>query len=417
MSISYKDIWHSGKLINQAKKTPNPEQLAKVFGVSADAMESGLRRLRSFDASVPSLADLCKMARTGTVLDIGSKASKSRPPAEEQIDAVDEHRLKKRVRELEATNRSLMDQVLNTKDELGVMKEAGKYRIAPLKPREHKSGMHEGCSLVMVSDCHLDEVVTLESVNGLNEYNPDIARSRMERLFTGASWLTNHARDANIVRDMVLWIGGDIVSGTIHEDLTETNAMSLPESIAFAHQILADGINHLLKDKKLEQIRVVCTAGNHGRLTPKMRVHTRNETNIETLLYLNLAREFSSEKRIAFDLPSGDLTYFDVYGRTVRAFHGDQLKGMGGGVGGLAIPLNKAISRWDMGRRADLSLIGHYHTLLDHGRWIVNGSVISTSPYSVHIAAPHERAQQAWSLLDSKRWRSLSAPIFCTEND
>ena len=71
----------------------------------------------------------------------------------------------------------------------------------------------------------------------------------MERLFTGARWLTNHSRQAHVVRDMVVWIGGDTVSGIIHEDLRETNAMGLPESIAFAQQIMSDGLNYLLKNE------------------------------------------------------------------------------------------------------------------------------------------------------------------------
>lgn len=447
----YKKLWESGELVKVAKGCKSASEVAAKFGVSVDALVCGLQRLRRDIPKLPTLKELIgKQSRSyeqlkkeivkgmskGVLPKIPTDAQRAdfaygntklsndavtKEMAEEavrkekeKLNPVDEHRLKRKLRELEQQNKELMETLVNTKDTLEVLKEAANYKIPPLEPREKTSGLQEGCSLVCISDTHLDEVVTLESVNGLNEYNPDIARKRMEKLFQGANWLTNFSRQANLVKDVVIWLGGDIISGTIHEDLRETNAMSLPESIAFAHQIISDGLNYLLEDKQTEHIRVVCSTGNHGRLTPKMRVHTRNETNIETLLYLNLAREFKNNERISFDLPAGELTYFDVYGRTVRVFHGDALK-YGGSLGGLTNPINRAISKWDQGRASDLSIMGHWHTYLDGGRWIVNGSVISTSAYSVHIAAPHERPQQAWALLDSKRWRSLSAPIFCSD--
>lgn len=401
MALSYRDLWYSGEVSRLAKQFRRPGQLANHLGVSSDALSSALRRLRQEDSTVPRLGALFEFETQNADVD--------------EIDPVEEHRLRRQVRELESQNKKLMDQLLNTQDELGVIREARQYKIPPLKMREHRSGKHEACSLIMVSDNHIDEVVTLESTNGLNEYNPSIARKRMGRLFEGGAYLTDLARQSNIVRDMVVWIGGDIISGRIHDDLCESNAMSLPESVAFAQQLLSDGLNHLLKDKNLEHIRVVASVGNHGRITEKMRVHTRIETNIETLLYLSLAREFSKEKRISFDLPRGIFSYFEVYGRTVRAFHGDNLK-YSGALGGLTNPINRAISRLDQGRFSDLNILGHFHTYLDGGRWIVNGSTISTSAFSLSIAASHERPQQAWALLDSKRWRSLSAPIFCTDD-
>ena len=272
-----------------------------------------------------------------------------------------------------------------------------------------------GCSLIMVSDNHLGEAVELNSTNGLNEHNPEIARARMTRLFEGGAYLTNLSRQVNVVRDMVVWYGGDHISGLIHPDLSESNALSLPEELAFAQQVLADGLKYLLTDTQLEHIRVVCSPGNHSRVTPQMRVHTRIETNLETLLFLSLAREFAGNERISFDLPTSILTYFQVYGRTIRAFHGDVVR-FGGALAGVSGPLNRAIAKWDQSIPAALNILGHFHSYLDYGRVIINGSTVGTNAYSLSIACPHERPQQAFAMLDSKRFRSLSAPIFCTED-
>lgn len=335
--------------------------------------------------------------------------------AEEEIEAVEQHRLKRKVAELEAENRRLMDEVLNTRDLLGVAREAASYRVAPLEMRERRSGRREAASLIMISDNHVDEVVEAASVNGLNEHNPDIARARMARTFEGGRWLTNHSRQSHLVRDAIVWLGGDHISGTIHQDLTETNAMSLPESIAFAQQLIGDGLRHLLQDPETETIRVICSTGNHGRLAPgKPRIHTRNETNAETILFVALAREFIGEPRISFDLPTGVFTYFQVYGRWCRASHGDHLK-YGGALGGLTNPINRAVARMNQARPASLDLFAHWHTYTDSGSWIVNGATVGYGPFSEWIHCPYERPQQAWALLDSRRWRSLSAPIWSDE--
>lgn len=455
------DLWRSGELVEAARGCRTVYELAEKFGITSDGLNKALWRLRAKDPRVPTAASLVYGGPTRwqpdaphrdldtvigdavnrrTLERLGDQAIRESfervdewdeptnpgmPPeavaemrvVPEEIDAIEEHRLRRQVRELEARIRELTDQLLNTRDLLGVQREAAQHRVEPLAMREHRSGKREGASLILLSDCHVDEIVERGSVNGLNEHNPDIARMRMARVFEGARWLTQHARQSHLVRDVILWIGGDLISGTIHEDLRETNAMGLPESIAFATQLAGDGIRHLLADPETEHVRVVCSTGNHGRLAPgKPRIHTRNETNAETIIYLSLAREFAGERRVTFHLPEGVFSYFQVYGRTVRASHGDHLK-YSGALGGLTNPINRAIARMNMARHADLDLFGHWHTYFDAGTWIVNGATVGYGPFSEWIHCPYERPQQAWALLDAKRWRSLCAPIWCDSSE
>lgn len=439
-------LWASGELYRIAAQVESGVELARRIGLTQDAMVGQLARLRRAGHDIPSVSEIIQFAHgAGTYANDADddweieKTSPDLAPVIEQverperevkaheggaavkvreeIEAVEEHRLKRRVAELEAANKRLMDEVLNTRDLLGVAREAAEHRVAPLEMRERHSGKREAASLVALSDNHVEESVELASVNGLNEHNPDVARARMARIFHGARWLTNHARQSHVVRDVIVWLGGDHISGTIHEDLRETNTMSLPESIAFAQQLIGDGLRHLLDDPETETVRVVCSTGNHGRLAPgKPRIHTRNETNAETILFVSLAREFVGNPRITFDLPQGVFTYFNVYGRTIRASHGDHLK-YGGALGGLTNPINRAVARMNQARHADLDLFGHWHTYTDSGSWIVNGATVGYGTFSEWIHCPYERPQQAWALLDSKRWRSLSAPIWCDEVD
>jgi hypothetical protein len=101
----------------------------------------------------------------------------------------------------------------------------------------------------------------------------------------------------------------------------------------------------------------------------------------------------------------------DVFGVRLRFHHGDGIK-YGGGVGGITIPVNKAIAQWNRAHYADLDIVGHYHQFFDGGNFIANGSVIGWSPYSLWIKASFEPPQQAFFLLDSKyRRKTVVAPI------
>ena len=86
-----------------------------------------------------------------------------------------------------------------------------------------------------------------------------------------------------------------------------------------------------------------------------------------------------------------------------------------GGIGGLSVPLLKAVTRWDLAVRADYHHIGHFHTYSDFGRVLVNGSLIGYGPFSQWIGASPEPPQQLTYMLDSKRGKCQVTPIWVGE--
>ena len=82
-----------------------------------------------------------------------------------------------------------------------------------------------------------------------------------------------------------------------------------------------------------------------------------------------------------------------------------------GGVGGITIPINKAIDKMDRSRKADITVMGHFHTLTFGDRFIINGSMIGFGVYSDVISAAFERPQQAFFIIDSKHGLTVRAPI------
>jgi hypothetical protein len=284
-----------------------------------------------------------------------------------------------------------------------------------LHSRERKSGLREGCAVVLASDWHVEETVDAAKVSGRNSYDLTIARQRITRFFGGIDWLLGLNRQAFAIRDMVLWLGGDLISGFIHDDLVEANSLSPIEAILCLRDWLIDGIETLLKDPKLDRLIVPCSYGNHGRNGVKKKIARGAENSYEWLLYNILERHFAGNKRVSFSVARGEHVYVDVYGHVLHFTHGDSVN-YGGGVGGITIPLNKAINGWNTVRRADMHHIGHFHQLTWTRDAVVNGSLIGYSPFAYHVKAHYEEPQQAFYVLDSKRGRSITAPIWVSDS-
>jgi hypothetical protein len=138
--------------------------------------------------------------------------------------------------------------------------------------------------------------------------------------------------------------------------------------------------------------------------------------SLETMLYGMIAREFVGEPRIKFVIATGEQLYYDVYGRTIRFTHGDSVR-YWGGIGGITIPLMKAIGRWDTLRRADLTCLGHFHQRLCLPDVMVNSSLIGFSPYSMTIGARHEPPSQNFAILEPSRFRSLDLPLHVADRE
>lgn len=286
-----------------------------------------------------------------------------------------------------------------------------------LKPIKYKrKSMVPGVPVLMASDWHVEETVDPATVNGRNEYNPKIAAKRAESFFVGADWLIDKCRSGWDIREAVLWLGGDMISGYIHEELMESNSMSPTEALLFCQRIIADGIKFLLDQTGLEQLHVPCSFGNHGRTTIRRRHSTGAKNSYEWLMYHALAREFASDDRVEFFIADGSHLYTDVLGRTIRWHHGDDVKYYGG-VGGLSIPMRKAADAWDDFQPADITVIGHWHQFADFGDVVVNGSLIGYNAFALSIKARFEQPRQGFFLIDQRYGKRIVTPIYVAGDD
>lgn len=278
---------------------------------------------------------------------------------------------------------------------------------------EKTSGLREMVAVAMGSDWHVEEEVTLIGSNGRNKYNLDIADASIKRFFQAQVDLVRHHRASKqvVIHDMVCAFSGDLMSGYIHDELKEVNQLSPVQTALWLKPRIVAGLKYLLKELNLRTLLVPWSYGNHGRTTHKTQISTGAENSYEWLLGRMIEQDFTDDKRVKFDTTPSPHQYVDVFDFTLHFHHGDSLK-YGGGVGGVGIPLLKAIAAWDDVRYAHWHGVGHFHTLRDYGRGFVNGSMIGYGPYSHWIKAAYEPPQQTFFLIDSKRGKCHSTPLW-----
>lgn len=271
-----------------------------------------------------------------------------------------------------------------------------------IKSSGKESIRSEATTLSQLSDVHGDERVKKSQVNGVNEYNKDIAQKSVNDYFCVVAKLIKvHQREYDVFNH-ILHLGGDFISGSIHDDLKESQDMQPTEAIWMVGGWILSGIKYLRKECPDVKLVIPCSMGNHSRITEKQRIQTEYGNSLELLLYNRLAEYFENDDNVEFIIGDSYFTYVTVYGKVFAFHHGHNVRYMGG-VGGLTIPMNKAIAQWDKMKKADWYFSCHAHTFFVGSNFIVNGSVIGYSPYAMSIKGGFERPTQTFCLLNKDR--------------
>jgi len=269
-------------------------------------------------------------------------------------------------------------------------------------------------AVVPATDWHVEEQVSAEATDGKNHFDLAEAERRIQRFYAGVLELIDYQNYQAKVAELWHPLLGDLMSGYIHEELMETNALSPTETVVFLQEMLIGGIDLILKKTRLPIFLPTCV-GNHGRTTPKKRIKTSYKNSYEWLMYRFLARYYEKRSRVRFMIGKGYHNIQTVMGRRVRFHHGDGLRYQGG-VGGISIPVNKAVAQWDKVLPCDFDIFGHWHTFLPHyPKWISCGSLMGYSEYSVEIKAEFQHPTQTFIVIDQAYGLVDFRPIFLTD--
>ena len=284
--------------------------------------------------------------------------------------------------------------------------------LSPKKPAKSSATL-----VVMLSDTHFDEVVNPDEMEGLNAYNRQIAVMRLQRWSENVIKLARHYLSGVSYDGVVLILGGDIFTGEIHEELTQTNDAPILDSLLFWSEQVAGVVD--LFANEFKKVHVVSVVGNHGRMTRKPRMKLRVRTNFDWLISKMVERHFASDKRVSFNIPESADAYLQIYDHGHLITHGDQVSG-GGGIGGIYPPIMRMRAKkharyMETGKSFQTIWLGHWHQYISTPSMVVNGSLKGADEYSMIMGFSFEPPQQALAVVTPEKNITFQAPVFCLD--
>lgn len=271
---------------------------------------------------------------------------------------------------------------------------------------------HAGVPVAFWSDFHWGEIVFKDQVGGVNEFNRAIARRRLEKLVDYTIELAVHHMVKPNYPGIVVCLGGDLISGNIHDELRETNDGPVQQSVLEVQECLITALTRIADT--FGKVFVPCVVGNHGRGTLKPRAKNRVYESFEWNIYCQLERWFKAkgDRRVQFSIPSEADAHFTVLGHRFLLTHGDALGVKGGdGIIGAIGPIARGTtkvgrSEAQIGRDFDTLLMGHWHTYIPRGDAvpvIVNGALKGYDEYArLMLRVPYARPSQALFFVNEK---------------
>ena len=279
--------------------------------------------------------------------------------------------------------------------------------------RPARAASSPGVPTLFLSDLHWGEVVKPGQINNVNQYNVAIAHRRMDNVVGTADHLLDIISPKRDFPGIHLILGGDMISGNIHDELQTTNELNTMPTVLDLYGKLVGVISHLRA--VYGRVFITCVTGNHGRDTHKIWHKDRHATSFDWLLYCFLAKHFEADKNITFFIPDGPDAYFKIFNHRYLLTHGDQFRGGDGVIG----PLGPII-RGDHRKRSrngqidmayDTLLMGHWHSYMHLTRLIVNGSLKGYDEFAYDLNFGFERPQQGLWVTHPDRGITFSMPV------
>jgi hypothetical protein len=263
-------------------------------------------------------------------------------------------RLLRELDKAKATRAELVDAVYRAAKDA-----ASTLVIPPVGPPAHdrRRGRAE-VAVAMLSDWQLGKRTPT--------YDSDVCARRVDRYGERIVRLTGIQRADHPVRDLRVWLLGDLVEGELifPGQAHRIDASLYRQVTVDGPRILGDFLRAMLA--AFERVSVTAVIGNHGAIGGPVRREMHPESNADQMLY-RIVEQIVVDPRLSWNIaaPSGERGWYaiDRIGEySSLLFHGDQVRG---GFAGMPFyGFYKAINGWASGAIREPFMdaaCGHWH--------------------------------------------------------
>lgn len=287
-------------------------------------------------------------------------------------------------------------------------------RWAASPPSKGKAGV---VACLALNDLHLDEVVDPAQINGYNAFDRDIAQIRLKCLGERTIDLLHNYVGGVRITGLVIFMGGDNISGNIHEELRETNVATVMQTVVYWVPQLAALIGMFAEE--LASVHLVCVPGNHDRNSRKPVHKNRVQDSFDWIIYHWLADHFKNTPNVTFQISDSPDANIDVLGTKFLLTHGDQFRG-GSGISGSLSPLllgqhRKTRREQAMGRSFDHLVMGHFHQYFAGKGLIMSGALKGYDEFAFNCNFEPERPSQALWIVSPKHGVTMHIPVLVAD--
>jgi len=369
-------------------------EAARRLGISEGALNDFIRKEeRTKQAGEPNYAPDWSQFVRPEILD---------PSSPELQSKITEQALRDEIARLRAENRALaranieQDAILSIVGAMAQAETMPPVWLTETRPKEQ--GVTSEVPVAIWSDWHYGERVDPAAVNGYNEFNAEVAEARIRRLVNNTIHLCKD-HGPGLYPGIVINLLGDFISGGLHPELAKTDEYARIPAALRVRDILVWALTEMAD--QFGNVFVPCTAGNHGRDTPKPEYKGYLHHNFDWLIYQLLKRHFENDPRLTFMIDPSNEAYYSVHGIRILAMHGDMLGVKGGdGIIGAIGPIMRGEIKTrgqstSLGRPYDLLLGAHWHQELWLPRAIINNALKGFDEYAKNSlrAVPSQPSQ------------------------
>jgi len=257
--------------------------------------------------------------------------------------------------------------------------------IPPLVRKPRKAGAIQEDLVVHLSDEHADQIVLPHRVNGLEEYNLNVALARAEKFVETIIDVSQSTLSNYEFQNLWILAYGDHINGEIHgstQNSTFRNAIRNSFAVGQMHALMIRDLAPYFK-----QVNVVYIAGNHGRFGHK-KDYVGAWQNWDYAVAEVARGALRDLPHVQVHIPDSYSIILDINGWNFHLSHGDDIKCTN------SIPyygLERRTRRLSelhgaAGKRIHYYCIGHFHSLSSlpttSGEILMNGSWKATDEWA-----------------------------------